>query len=83
VEQATQWKSSLASSLGISVAILDTIFVLATLLLSLFSGLAAFGVEAANYVKDWKNPMFKIGCCSVMKIKMLVYKFGVNSYFKA
>ena len=73
VANANSWKEQLASAIGLSADLLDTIIVLATLLLSLFSGLAAFGMESASYVNEWDLPMFKLCCCSIMRCKMYVY----------
>jgi len=70
---AESWTNDFATSIGIPTSTINTFLVLSTLLASLFSGLAAFGMEAANFRQYWEMDMFKICCCNLLKTKMIIY----------
>merc|ERR1712066_1086437 len=70
---ASSWLSSFAAIIGISTSAIQTFLVLSTLLVSFFSGIAAFGMEAANFRDEWDNSIFHVCCCNLLKTKMAIY----------
>ena len=64
---------------GISSYATQTILVISTFLVTLFSGIAAMGMESASYREYWnKEPFVSCFCFCILKWKMGVYIFVVG-----
>ena len=70
---SSEWISEVSAATNVDVSTLNTIILLGTILVSFFSGLAAMGMEAANFRKYWRTKVFVVCGMSILKLKMWIY----------
>lgn len=58
---------------GLTDSAVKVIIMSSTLLVSVFSGVAAMGIEAAAFRRHWRNPIFTPCGMHVLQIKMAIY----------